>query len=85
MVPSVPRVAENLGESVRVHSPVQSFQDGRIVHEVVIHEDEHYQSWSQMPCEFVVVCQLVDLAGAGDPKRRGRNVQMGRRVRASSS
>ena len=30
----------------------------------------------RIPREFVVVRQLVDLAGAGDPERRGRDVQM---------
>ena len=29
-----------------------------------------------MPGEFVVVRQLVDLAGAGNAERRGRDVQM---------
>ena len=29
-----------------------------------------------MPRKFVVVRQLVDLSGAGEPERRGRDVQM---------
>ena len=66
----------NLGESVRVHAPAQTVQNGRIVHEVVVDEDEHQQGGPESPCEFIVVRQLVDLAGAPDPERRGRDVQM---------
>ena len=66
----------NLGESVRIHSPLQPVQDGRIVHEVVVDEDEHQQGGPESPCELVVVRQLVDLAGVHDPERRGRDVQM---------
>ena len=76
MLPSAPRVAETFPESVRVHSLAQAFQDWRVVHEVVVHEDEHQQGGPEMPGEFVVVRQLADLAGAGHPERRGRDVQM---------
>ena len=66
----------NLGESVRVHSLAQTVQDWRIFQEVVVDEDEHQQGGPESPCEFVVVRQLVDLTGAEDPERRGRDVQM---------
>ena len=66
----------NSGESVRVQSLAQPLQNWRIVHEVVVHEHEDQQRGAQIPREFVVVRQLVDLAGAGDPERRGRDVQM---------
>ena len=66
----------NRGESVRVHASVQTVQNWRIFHEVVVDEDEHQQGGLESPCEFVVVRQLVDLAGALDPERRGRDVQM---------
>ena len=76
MIPSAPRVAETFQSRSGSTPWRKPFKDWRIVHEVVVHEDEDQQGGPQIAGEFVVVRQLADLAGAGHPERRGRNVQM---------
>lgn len=62
---------------VWVDARSQGGQDGRIISEVVANEDEHHQPRVDVPREFVVICNLIDLAGIFAPEGRGGNIQVG--------